>query len=474
MGVHGASSPWRRFGIRLIAVVVLGVLVGAGWLAVIPSSARRLTIYGRPIVNAGQLLTSVQDDLDQQVRARHGVRSRAARCYYSADSARPFDLPAGIGDQLFCGPVLFVGGSPDRPYLSYRLVCTLEPGGGYRLAVSSSGGAMPSADPRPALRLLRPDGAVPPARTVLPPPEPPAAVGDVLTTTSTVATRLTAAGAAAVMVGRLTGARLVEYGFVGSYGVGDQARTAPVGYRLLAFAAVGMPGEEGVPGEEAVPGMGGAQQPDLSVRVDGVERGPLAPTSDYVVIAVPARASQVELVLTDSGIKQAVSLLTGRPAATNPPVTRRVNRIVQLDTSRPVRVRLTSAAGAGVAGGTLSIRSVSLSYWSPDGSPCPDPDRAWLHVQAMVRLDGDPRAYGAEPALLAVSIPVQGSGSGSSSVKLPARNAAADPAREVDDVVEVPASLTAGTIFYAGTVKTANGTMTVLTPVTVAFDFPAG
>ena len=108
------------------------------------------------------------------------------------------------------------------------------------------------------------------------------------------------------MVGRLSGVRLVEYGFVDSYGWGERARTAPAGYRLMAFAA------------QAVPGEMAEQAPDLSVRVDGKERGPLAATSDYVITAVPANAQPVDLVLTDSGT-QAGDLAAHRPAGGGQP-----------------------------------------------------------------------------------------------------------------------------------------------------------
>ena len=53
----------------------------------------------------------------------------------------------------------------------------------------------------------------------------------------TLRTSLTPAPGNAVMVGQLSGVRLVEYGFVDVYGWGDSARTAPSGTRLLAFAA---------------------------------------------------------------------------------------------------------------------------------------------------------------------------------------------------------------------------------------------
>ncbi|HEU5269659.1 MAG TPA: hypothetical protein VFU36_07010, partial [Jatrophihabitans sp.] len=352
-----------------------------------------------------------------------------------------------------CGPVLFVDGDPGRPYLAFSLLASPAAGNRMRLTVASPDPDGSVADPRPDSDLVRPDGKLPPVHYRLRPPTPPPAVGDVLTTASTLGTRITPAPASALMVGQRSGVRLVEYGFVNSYDWGDRARTAPAGYRLLAFAT------EPIPGELA------AGSPDLSVRVDGNERGPLAETSDYVVTAIPRHARRVELVLTDSGLKQSVSLLTGKPDPANPVVTVRSHDRQQLNIARAVRVRLQTSAGTGVLTGTLTVRTVSLSYWAADGD-CPRPDRAWLHIGALLQLEGDKQPYGTEPALLTVTVPGVG-------VRR-AANAAADPATGVDAVADVPASMTGGSLTFAGSVQTGKGTLTVLTPVTIAFRIPAG
>ena len=460
----GANSLWRRFAIRLIAVVVLGVLAGAGWLVLAPRSARTLTSYGHPISNAGALLRQTEDSMRRLVHARHGALATDSRCYYTGLPTEQaasvgtdgYAVPAGgtpISDRMLCGPVLFVDGDPSRPYLTFDLLGQPAGGNRVRLRVTSPDGDAISPDPRPDSRLIRPDGRQPPASYQLRPPSPPPAVGDVLTTASTLGSPITPAPASAVMVGQQAGVRLVEYGFVNVYGWGDRARTAPPGYRLLAFATEPLPGElaDG--------------PPDLSVRVDGRERGPLAATSDYVVTAVPRHAHRVDLVLTDSGLKQSVSLLTGKPDPANPAVTVRSHDSQQLNVSRPVRVQLRTSRGTGVLAGTLTVRRVSLSYWAADGN-CPQPDRAWLHVGALLQLEGDRQPYGAEAALLTVNLP----GIGRRAIT----NAAANPATGIDDVVDVPASLTAGSLTFAGSVQTGKGTLTVLTPVTIPFEIPAG
>jgi hypothetical protein len=456
----GTISLWRRFVIRLIAMCVLGVLVGAGWLVLRPPPGLTLTSYGHPVSNASSLLRQTEASMRRLVHARHGTLTADSRCYYlglSADDASSDDGTdagrTGIGDRMLCGPVLFVDGDPSRPYLAYSLLSGPAGRNRVRLTVTSPDADGISADPRPESELIRPDGRQPPAHYQLRQPAPPAAVGDVLTTASTLGSPITPGGPSAVMVGQTSGVRLVEYGFINVYDWGDRARTAPAGYRLLAFAT------EPVPGELAN-GM-----PDLSVRVDGRERGPLAATSDYVVTAVPRQARRVELVLTDSGLKQAISLLTGKPDPANPMVTVRSHDRQQLNVARAIRVRLQTGSGTGVLTGMLTVRQVSLSYWAADGN-CPQPDHAWLHVGALLRLEGDKQPYGAEPALLTVTLP----GAGRRSIA----NAAADPATGVDDVADVPASITEGSLTFAGSVKTNEGTLTVLTPVTIPFRIPAG
>ena len=450
----GAVSLWRRFAIRLIAVCVVGVLAAAGWLELRVQPARVLTSYGRPVSNASSLLQQTEAAMRRLVHARHGALTAESRCYYTSD--QPGDGGPGeiaITDRMLCGPVLFVDGDRSRPYLTSDLLAGSSGPGRVRLSVTSPDGDATSTDPRPDGQLVRPDGKLPPARYQLRQPAPPPAVGNVLTTAGTLGSPITPAPASAVMIGQVSGVRLVEYGFVGVYDWGDRARTTPPGYRLLAFATAPLPGEMA------------AEQPDLSVRVDGSERGPLAATSDYVVTAVPRHARRVDLVLTDSGLKQSISLLTGRPDATNPVVTVRSHDRQQLNIARPVQVRLQTGSGTGVLTGTLTVRQVSLSYWAADGD-CPKPDRAWLHVGAVLQLDGDKQPYGAEPALLTVNVPGVG--------PRPITNAAADPATGVDDVADVPASVTQGSLTFAGSVRTPKGTLTVLTPVTIPFEIPAG
>jgi len=246
---------------------------------------------------------------------------------------------------------------------------------------------------------------------------------------------------------------LRQYGFVDRYGSGDLARSAPPGRRLLAFSVASIAGESG------------SAAPDLSVRVGDTERGPLINTSDYIVVAVPNDAQSADLVLTDSGVKQSISLLTGQPGTGNPALTARTNRTATLAVTKDITVKIAGPAGSGITSGRISFTGVSLSYWCADGSHASRPDWAFLHVMATVRLDGDSHDYGVEPGLVAATA------SGGQVSR--SRNASSDSTSQIDDVIEVPANIIDGTISYSGTVKASKGTITVVTPVTVPFRIPA-
>ncbi|MCW2522971.1 MAG: hypothetical protein JWO63_1306 [Frankiales bacterium] len=288
-------------------------------------------------------------------------------------------------------------------------------------------------------------------------PVAPLVAGPILTTATALGSAITAAAPTAVLVGPDAGVRLVAYGFVQRYLIGDSTRSAPPGRRLIAFAA------RPVAGEDA------SNPPAVSLQVGAQESGLLVMTSGYVVASVPMAPTNIDLILTDGGLKQSLSLLDGTPSAANPAVAERVHQTASVQASAAVSVKVQAVGrAAGVTSGTFTVRSVSLSYWGMDGSHPSEPGEALLHVSAMVKLAGDHIGYGAEAGLLSVT-------SDTSTISAPqARNAAPDPATEVDDVVEVPADLTSGVIHYAGTITSASGEIWVLNPVSVPFSIPAG
>jgi hypothetical protein len=179
--------------------------------------------------------------------------------------------------------------------------------------------------------------------------------------------------------------------------------------------------------------------------------------------------TSIDLVLSDGGVKQSISLLTGDLSPANPIVCSRLNRTATVGTSAAVSMKVQpTGRAAGLTTGSVTLRTVSLSYWAADGSHASASDRALLHVGAVVKLSGDTSGYGAEAGLLSLS-------SETSLISSPrARNAAPHPSTEVDDVIEVPADLTSGVIHYAGTITAASGEIWVMNPVSIPFTIPAG
>ncbi|MGX7679801.1 hypothetical protein ACSMXN_13000 [Jatrophihabitans sp. DSM 45814] len=331
---------------------------------------------------------------------------------------------------------------------------------------------------------------------------PTRAVGDVLTKASAISSPIARASADAVLTGRTTGVRLLSYGFVQDYQVGKQLYSAPVGKQLIAFSVTPSAGEvasdeatdkiaghdssgvasgtpDGAPISSAAPDGPPDAVPDLSIRVGNTERGPLVITDEYLVVAVPANsgtnagtnagtvATNVDLVLTDSGVRQSISLITGKHNADCLAISMRTHRAAVVGLSRGVNVKVTEPSGAlGMTSGTMTVRTASLSYWAADLTHPDSPRSAFLHVSAIVKLAGDPAGYGAEPGLLWLRLP-DGSTVG-------ATNGAADPSKDVDDIFEVPANLSTATLVYAGSEKADKGALTVVTPVTVPISIPVG
>jgi hypothetical protein len=450
-----ASGRWRRAGIRLLALIVIAAVSAAGWTAFHRTRPVQLALGGRPIDAPEQVLHIAEQRTAEVVTARHGVRSDRSRCYFMT-GARSLTGRVSVIRELACGPLLFVDGDTVRPYLTFDLNVSTTANGRATLSVDGAPTSTQISGEQDGRNLVRPDGLQPPVGTGgLQAPAPPAAVNDVLTKATSLGSGLQDAPASAVMIGRSSGAQLTQYGFVDRYGSGDRARSAPPGRRLLAFAVTPVAGETG------------DSEPRLSIRIGDNERGPLVNTSDFVVTAVPTGATKVDLVLTDSGVKQSISLLTGVPGGDNPAVDARVNRAVPLTVSQSVTVSVKGPTGnAGITSGKITLTGLSLSYWAADGSHARRPDRALLHVMATVRLTGDPYGYGAETGLITLTV-----GSGT---RLTARNAAANQTNQIDNVIDVPAAITSGTISYSGTVATSKGTITVVTPVNLPFTIPSG
>jgi hypothetical protein len=125
---------------------------------------------------------------------------------------------------------------------------------------------------------------------------------------------------------------LLSSGWVAHDGRDAGIRSAAAGQKLLAFEVSF--GE----GENAAPKFGKLR---LVVSVDNAtpRRLPLGHTAlasaQRFVVGVPAATRAVDLALTDSGVTQRLSILTGKPSAGNVAVLRRADRFMQIDASGP-------------------------------------------------------------------------------------------------------------------------------------------
>jgi hypothetical protein len=457
--------PSRRLLIRLLAILVLAGIGVGGWRSLQHQRSVSLELGGKVVDQPGQVLSRAERQVAELVRQNHGAEVSSTRCYFAtAGSVSAAVLKrarsVAIAARMLCGPVLFVDGDASKPFAAFDLSGTDSGNGRTRLAVAAATDPSPDQEAAGPDNLIRPDRRQPPRVGSLAVPAPPAANADLLSTTTTLGSEIDTASADAQMIGTTSGVRLRDFGFVSRYGAGTAARTAPPGRRLLAFSVTALPGEFA------------SASPSLALEIDGSQRGPLVMSSEHLVAAVPDKAKSVNLVLSDGGHTQRLSLLTGQPDRSNPLLSGRSSRMQTLAIAKPITVKVSAGKKSGLVAGTIQFRSVWLSYWTAGGTQPSAPDRAFLHVTATVKLVGDREAYGAEAGLLSASLPAAAGGdeAGASSA---AKNAATNPATQVDDVIEVPADLTSGSLQYSGQLSTAAGTLKVMTPVKVPFDIRA-
>ena len=439
----------RRRPVRLIVTAaLLAALVVAGGVFLLLREDP-LTLDGRYVTDPAAVLADADRVLADYVEGRHGARSEDSRCWFQL---RADDGPE-VQDTLLCGPALFVDGDPARVWLRFPLRATPD-GGDVRLAVAD----LP-VDPAPESltdpdRLHRPGLGGPPSGSGgLQVPEPPrvepgsVTVGpfaDVQYTPPPGPARLSGPAASVTVTGLAAPDRI---------GAGDDARRPAEGERFVAASYV-FDGGEGV----------STEPPTAAYVVDGGAPVPVDPAligpgrTVEVVLSVPAEARSVDLVVTDAGTVQRLSLLTGAPGPENLAVLARTNRSVELDRSQrlegtlsaPGRVSASFPFTVTVGGGTLQWFAGVDRASRPSG-----PDRALLVVDVSLAIPGVPA--GAVPLeLLSLSLP---GGADVAPVDL-----SDDPDR-VLVAFDVPADLTSGVLTVGGAATFPDGS---------AVDFGAG
>jgi hypothetical protein len=429
----GLARPGSRRVPLLIGAGVVVLLAVAG-VVVLRDDPPDLLWEGEGIDEPEATLEDAEAAVSVLVDDRHGALHDDGRCYF----ALPEDEDVkDVEDHVRCGPVLFVDGDADEPYLSFPLTAS-EDGGDLRLEVGDRPVEPEPTALDPGERLERPDGRQPPdGNGGLEPPDPPPAADDLLGAVDMGPTSIGTPPEDAA-IGSLNGSyALTALATIDRYGVGDGARRPAEGHQLIAFGVA-----EGL-GEIAVP----TSTPTVEVQIDEEEPrdvSDLVGQGTPVVVSAPDDAEAVDLVVTDGSIEQRLSLLDGTPDAGNLQVLTRTNRSQVLNVSHQVRGTASDALGSGPVTGTITVESVHLDWFLRD-DPSKRPsstDAAYLVVVLAYNWSGiTPSDGGLSDKAFVLEL--------YGGRRINATNLASDP-EGVIVAVEVPADFTTGTLHIRG------------------------
>jgi hypothetical protein len=466
---HRSRKPWI---IALVVVLVAGLATG-GWFLFKPKSkSPAFTLNGSEIATPAVPLDNAAASLTKLVAQRHGAQSPNTRCYYAHPSVPPAGTKkSDVQSSAWCGPVVFVDGSPAKEYLPFAL--TSQPGPGKQVTLSAAAkpsAAQPTAIPG-GITLARPDGQLPPSGPGgVAVPKPPATSATALLAVP-LSQALPAAPSTAVIGAPAGGVRVTNLGPITRYGTGDAARSAPAGYRLIAFRLAAGYDSAGFTADLS-------RSAQVSINNAASRALPTAASGASYVLAAPTSAHSVDLVLQDGGIRQTISLLTGRPGAGNITVLARAHRSVTVNKTAPVSLSYSPAVvfGDGTSGSSetisLTAHTARLDYSLPQFSAkASKPSDALLYIKMNYT---DPHAsggpFGLPPGVLSFT-PTGGK---------------AVPARDLDssssffyNVYEVPGNLTSGVVTVSGSFNekyndaTGSYKVTVSKPVQIPITFPA-
>lgn len=460
VGVASAQRPRRPLLIKLGLIAVVVVLLAAAAVVVVPHLSQPLTYEGRRIVNPSQVLAQAATNVRTFVGEHHGVDDSSTRCYF-LEPAKPAAgaRKTNVASTILCGPVLFVDGTVGHEYLRFDLRSTGTTGGKVSLATARTPlSDRPSPLPHGVI-LKRPDGLRPPSGNggLAVPPPPPAAANTL--TSASIGSQTVPAAPASAVIGSLNGGlRLENVGTVTRFGSFETARSAPLGQKLIAFRVGPFIDNDG------------ALKSLLASTTVSVNGGPgrhLPPaTAPYYVLAVPASAASVNLVVTDAGYTQTISLLTGQPGPHNVTVLARTNRLVTLHQTKPVTFKFSPAIiGPHHKAQTtdtvsLTVTSAALTFWAGGTNhPASSPANAWL-VPTYSYTDPDhPGQTFGLPSSVMTFTPQGGS-------PITATNLAIAPNRTLN-VFSVPGSVVSGTLTITGSFSqpATNGHRTIKTTI---------
>lgn len=181
------------------------------------------------------------------------------------------------------------------------------------------------------------------------------------------------------MAGRTGGVRVARLGDVDTVVVDDVERSAPEGGRLVAFrlAKWACGSEKCRPWDEL----------GLKVTVDGVRQAlPAAASGNTFVVAVPADARDVDLVLRADGMTQTLSLLDAKPGRGNIAVLARSGRVDRVGARFTMTERTSTPFNYDGVDRVSVPRDVTVSraelIWFDDDARPSSPRRAFLKVRS--------------------------------------------------------------------------------------------
>jgi hypothetical protein len=340
----------------VLAVVLFSVLTGGG-----PT----LTYAGDSIDQPEETLTSAERSLRSFAEDRHGATNDNTRCYFALRQEDGTD----VRDYLRCGPVLFVDGNANEPYLTFPLEQRSGEGNDVRLvAADEPESEAPERLPRNE-ELRRPDDQGPPDGSGgLEVPPPPRAEEGFVDVNPLDRVETEDPGPEAAIGSVHIGVRLTGIAQPDRFGEGVDARRPAEGEKFVAAQVEVDSGEAG--------DILGSADVTMQIQVD--EEDPVAApeelltpfSSEGLIVSVPEDAEQVFLLVNDGGTEQRIDLVTGDPGGDNITVLRRENREQALNATANLTFA-GSIPGFPPVNFTVTptITNARLVWWyPPDGS----------------------------------------------------------------------------------------------------------
>jgi hypothetical protein len=250
------------------------------------------------------------------------------------------------------------------------------------------------------------------------------------------------------MGGKTAGVQVDGLADVETFGTGDEAHSAPEGGRLRAFHLSSWTCD--------VDNCKDWSKLDLRVVVDGDSRR-LPDTQGSYVVAIPAGAADVDLVMKADDVRQSLSLLTGAPGPDNISVLARQDRFVEISESFRLTETTTIELDYGDGHARTSavrdvdVESARLGYFVAGRRPG-SADKAFLVFDAtFTRPYGNAERHPVKAADMRFIV------DGKTYEAIDIEDAEVE-VKNAAGAFEVPASVTGGTLVISGRPRDAEAT----------------